>query len=330
LTSDRHARLLGGEHVLMSYALGSGAQVPFTELGDHLLADSPNWVHLDRFHSQTRPWLESAVGFLDPFVIDALLDEETRPRLLVVGDGAIIILRAVNHNPGAEPEDMVSLRMWIDAKRIISLQGRQIRALDDLVRALGGRNCPRNSGEFLTMLSDLLLDPLQPVLNEIEAEIDSAEESILDGPRPNLGKDLTEVRQTSIALRRYIAPQRDVFGQLQAAELSWLSPHDRRHLQETQNTVIRYVEDLDQIRDRSQVAKDELQAALTVKLTRNTFIFSVLTAVFLPLTFVTGLLGINVGGIPGAGSDAAFWTIAGILVLVMIAEVAVFRWLKWF
>ena len=224
----------------------------------------------------------------------------------------------------------MSFRLWIDSKRIISLEGRHIRAMDDLAKALMGKACPRNAGEFLTIMLELLLDPMQPVLSEIEDDIDTTEEGMKAGPSHKLSRDLTEIRRAAILLRRYIAPQREVFGQLLASNLSWLSDHDRRHLQESQHNVIRYVEDLDLIRKRAQVVKDELQSAFAARLGRNTFLFSVLTAIFLPLTFVTGLLGINVGGIPGAGHGNAFWVIAGILFLVMLLEIVIFRWLKWF
>jgi zinc transporter len=314
----------------MSHTLGSGAPVPFAQVDAELRSDTPNWVHLDRLHSQTRPWLESTISFLDPVVIDALLEEETRPRLVVIGDGAIMILRAINHNVGAEPEDMVSLRLWIDSKRIISLQGRHVRALDDLVRTMKSPRRPRNSGEFLTTLIESLLDPMQPVLNEIEDDIDSAEEKMVGKPNQKLGKELTDIRRAAIMLRRYIAPQREVFGQLLASEISWLSAHDRRHLEESQHNVIRYVEDLDQVRERAQVVKDEMQGLYTAKLSRNTFLFTVLAAIFLPLTFVTGLLGINVGGIPGANDGNAFWTVAGVLGSLMVLEFLILRWLKWF
>ena len=315
---------------MLSYALASGRPVTIDDLDKNLRADAPNWVHLDRNHPDTRAWLDRAISFLDPVIINALLEEETRPRIVVIGDGAIIILRAINHNIGAEPEDMVSFRLWIDSKRIISLQGRPIRAMGEVVKTLKGKNCPRNSGEFLTILLETLLDPMQPVLTEIEDEIDSIEEKMVAKPGHQLSKDLTDIRRSAILLRRYIAPQREVFGQLLASELSWLSEHDRRHLQESQHNVIRYTEDLDQIRERAQVVKDELQSAFAAKLGRNTFLFSVLTAIFLPLTFVTGLLGINVGGIPGADHGGAFWTITLILVAIMAIEIAIFRWLKWF
>jgi zinc transporter len=316
-------------HILRSYALPGGAVVPPEAIGAELAADAPNWVHLDRNHPQTRPWLEANAPFLDPETIDALLDEETRPRLLLAGDGAIVILRAVNHNPGAEPEDMVSFRLWIDRRRVISLGGRPIRALDDLVRALTGPGRPQQAGAFLARLIEALVDPLQPVLDELEATIDEAEEKIGKNPSRETGL-LSDLRRTALLLRRHIAPERDVIGQLLASPLPWLTAGDRRHLQETQANLLRHVEDLDLAADRIHAARDELQGIFAAKLARNTLFFSVLAAVFLPVSFVTGLFGANVGGVPGGANPAGFWMLAGILALVMILEILIFRWMRWF
>jgi zinc transporter len=79
------------------------------------------WVHLDRRAEKARAWLTPDAQ-LDSIVTDALLAEETRPRVLTVGQSLLVILRGVNLNPGADPEDMVSVRLWLDAYRVITLR----------------------------------------------------------------------------------------------------------------------------------------------------------------------------------------------------------------
>ncbi|MGB2009788.1 MAG: CorA family divalent cation transporter, partial [Cycloclasticus pugetii] len=88
--------------------------------------------------------------------------------------------------------------------------------------------------------------------------------------------------------------------------------------------------DLDTIRERAQIVKDELVTGLSDRLNKNMYMLSVVAAIFLPLGFLTGLLGINVGGIPGANNEAAFWIFMGILALIILAQVWLFKKLKWF
>ena len=94
--------------------------------------------------------------------------------------------------------------------------------------------------------------------------------------------------------------------------------------------MTRYVEDLDAIRERSQIVKDELANILADKLNKNMYVLSVIAAIFLPLGFLTGLLGINLGGMPGAENPDAFWVFSGLLVAVVSLQIWIFKKLDWF
>lgn len=110
----------------------------------------------------------------------------------------------------------------------------------------------------------------------------------------------------------------------------WLSQPQRYQLQESQDQVIRYIEDIDALRERAQIVKDELSNALSDEMNRNLYQLSLITAIFLPLGFLTGLLGINVGGVPGAEAPTAFWVFCGMLTLIVGLQLAVFRRLRCF
>ncbi len=296
------------------------------KLSDKQLA----WVHLDATHAETKPWLEKEIAYLDPFIIDALLADETRPRMTQINDGVLLILRGVNLNENADPEDMVSIRLWVDSHRIISIRRRKVRAAQDIRQRLEEGTGPKDAGQFISMLVSRLFDRIQPVLTALDESTDIVEENLLEDASTSLREAIVDVRKKAILFRRYMAPQRDAIGQLRMAELSWLDDYHRRHLQENYNLVTRYVEDLDTIRERAQIVKDELANILADKLNHNMYVLSVIAAIFLPLGFLTGLLGINVGGIPGTDNHNAFFIFCGILTALVIAQIFFFKKLKWF
>ncbi|MGR3571134.1 zinc transporter ZntB, partial [Brevirhabdus sp.] len=255
--------------------------------------------------------------------------EETRPRTTPIADGALMILRGVNLNEGAEPEDMVSIRLWVDAHRIISLQKRQLRAVLDIADRLEGGTGPQSSGEFISALITRLSDRIEPVLQSLDDETDELEETVVERPDAAQRRPVTEIRRRTIQLRRHIAPQREAVAALRGSDLAWLLPLDLRHLSEAQDSLTRTVETLDAIRDRAQVVKDELTSALSDRLNRNLYILAVVSAVFLPLGFLTGLMGVNLGGLPGAASASAFWLFCAILAGVAAAILLLLRFLRW-
>jgi len=179
-------------------------------------------------------------------------------------------------------------------------------------------------------LTHALFSRIEPVLLKLDDETDAIEEKILENADRNLREDIITVRKQAIMFRRYMAPQRDAISQLRMAGFTWLSETHARHLQESYNQMTRYVEDLDAIRERSQIVKDELANILADKLNKNMYVLSVIAAIFLPLGFLTGLLGINLGGMPGAENPDAFWVFSGLLVAVVSLQIWIFKKLDWF
>ena len=89
------------------------------------------------------------------------------------------------------------------------------------------------------------------------------------------------------------------------------------------------VEDLEGLSERLLVARDEIASAHSDRLNRNLYILSVISAVFLPLSFLTGLLGINVGGIPGTADGDAFWKVTAALGGFLVLQVLVLWRMRW-
>lgn len=327
--SEKHSQ----SAILLAYAFdGEGGGTPLSgEAISHKLHDDTlAWVHMRADHPQTRDWLRKEVSYLDKIMLDALLAETIRPRLIQHGEGALLILRGVNLNENADPEDMVSIRLWVDAHRIISLRRRRLKAIGEVEERLQQHKGPKNAGEFVTTLCANMFERMEPVLTELDDRTDDVEEKVIESPDTELRREIIDIRKQAIMLRRYISPQREVLAGLRNSELPWLTDEHKRHLQESLDRITRYVEDLDAIRERAQIVKDELANALADRLNRNMYLLSVIAAIFLPLGFLTGLLGINVGGIPGADNPHAFWMFAGMLTTLVAGQIALFKKLRWF
>jgi zinc transporter len=286
------------------------------------------WLHLDYGGAEVQRWISEESG-LDAVIAEALTDQETRPRSFTAHDGLFVILRGVNLNPGSDPEDMVSIRMWIEGRRVVTLRRRRVMAVEDLRESVSLGSGPMDAGDFLVAMVDRLVQRMSGVLSDLDDLVDSVEESLLDAESVELRPKLAEIRRQSIGLRRYLAPQRDVISRLQTERVSWLDEMNRAHLREVADRTTRYVEDLDSARDRAAVAHEELNSRLSEQMNRRMYALSVIAGIFLPLSFLTGLLGINVGGIPGTESPMAFTSVCIALLAVAGAQAWLFRRLRW-
>lgn len=286
------------------------------------------WLHLDYKEEATHRWLEEESG-LDPVVLEALQAEDTRPRSIVYPCGMLVILRGVNMNPGANPDDMVSLRVWLDPQRIISIRHRKVMAIDDIRRSVLEGAGPIDVGDFLIRLTRGLSYRIGDVLHQIDDEVDLLEDEVLEQGSFEQRSKLSGLRRQIIRIRRYLAPQREVLNRLQAEKTELLSEKDRILLREVADHITRYVEDLDSAKDRAAVCQEELENRIAAQMNKTLYILSIITAIFLPLGLITGLLGINVGGIPGSENPFAFIFVCLLLVAIVIGQILIFRRIRW-
>jgi zinc transporter len=286
------------------------------------------WVHLDYADLWTRRWVTEQSG-LDPVIGEALLETETRPRCVPHHDGLMVILRGVNLNPRSDPEDMVSIRLWIEERRVITLRHRRLMAVQELREAAEKGEAPRDAGEFLVRLCAGMLEKMAPVMADLDDEVDALEDEVLTTESYELRAKIGGLRRQAIRMRRYLAPQRDVITRLQGEQMRWLNDQHRMHLRELSDRTIRHVEDLDSVRDRAAVSQDELNSRLSEQMNKTMYVLSIVAAIFLPLGLLTGLLGINVGGIPGTESPVAFTVVCVMLLVVAIIQAWLFRKMRW-
>ncbi|MGB1077781.1 MAG: CorA family divalent cation transporter, partial [Bdellovibrionales bacterium] len=252
---------MSNDHILHACQINAdktGTNLQGASISEVIKSEDLAWVHMDGNNPETKKWLEKEISYLDSIIIEALLAEETRPRILEVNDGAMMILRGVNLNDQAAPEDMISIRLWIDQNRIISIQRRPLKATKDIHDLLMAGKGPKNSGEFIHALSARLFERMEPVFSELDDGLDAIEERVMESPDHAERQAITTIRKQAIIFRRYIAPQRDVIAQLRTSEQPWLDQTHKRRLQESYDRVVRYVEDLDAMRERAQIIKDEL------------------------------------------------------------------------
>jgi zinc transporter len=291
--------------------------------GDEIL-----WVHLDVNEASARDWLNRESG-LDPTIIDALLAAETRPRSHVSGDGMLVVLRGVNMNPGEDPEDMVSIRLWIEPHRIISTRRRPLVSISDLRDALSRGKGPKTSGGLLSSLTGRLADRIGDFVDKIEDRV-SELESPVDLDQTAMRESIAELRREIAQVRRFLAPQRDALDRLYRQPGEWFSREDTEEFREEADRITRYLEDLDLARERTSVLREEFLGQIAQEQNARMYVLSVVAAIFLPLTFVTGLLGMNVGGLPGVDDPQGFIISIVVMIAAAIGLAVFFRWKRWF
>lgn len=288
------------------------------------------WLHLLRTHPGVQKWLELHCALPEP-TAELLTSDASRPRAFREGQTLVATLRGINFNPGAEPEDMLSLQLWSDGHRVITLRRAPLQTPRLVADDLDAGHGPVDAGALVTALTEHLIDRMSHAVVDMNAMIDELEDETVDTYTDRTLDKIAMIRRQSLALKRHMSPQHEALTAIANSAPGWFEDHDRREIAESIARLRRYLDDLDISKESALVLQDDIRARAAANSQRTQYVLAVVAGVFLPLTFITGLLGINVGDIPLSHDGShGFWIIVTLCAAILGVEILLLRRLKWF
>lgn len=322
---DEALGYLGGlVHAFRMDGKGGGKRIDWEEIDADVLGSKEAgglWIHMNRAAPGVPQWLTD-VARLPEQAAEMLLVEDPRPKYVhftadeTHPEGFVLILRGVNLNPNADPENMVSIRLWVDEHRVISLRRRKVMAVGSMRDALAKGNGATGTVDLVNMLTGAILDRVDPVVDELERDLDNAEDRLDDSDLDGVRSEIGEVRRSAIRLRRYLAPQRDLLLHAGADLPVWVSKKERLRLRAKAERGARVVEDIEELITRAGFAHDELHARLNERMNKASVGLTVVATIFLPMGLLASMWGMNTRNLPFADSPAGFWVVSAIIVVV--------------
>lgn len=290
-----------------------------------LLDHAAYWVHLDYTREESEQWLQN--HSVPQAVIDALTAAETRPRASEVAGGVLVYLRGVNLNPGARPEDMIALRMWVGPAGLVSTQKRTLLSVEAVHQALDSGQGPESISALVAELVDQLIWRMEEVIENLESEVEGCALQLEESPASSLTSQLSLLRRRAITLRRYLAPQREALFKLQNE--SMFTSSDTLLIREATDRLQRLLEDLDAAREHATLLQEEVFSVQNEAINDRMYLLAIISAIFLPLGFLTGLFGINVAGLPGVENPNAFWWFCTAVAVIGLGVAVWMRKRRW-
>jgi zinc transporter len=188
-----------------------------------------------------------------------------------------------------------------------------------------------DSGDVVAAYARHISTELDPQVAGLGDCLDDIESALEDGAKLFRHRlTITRVRSDAIGFRRFVAPNRDALLTLSALNFEWLGEDDRLHIREAADRFARMTEELESVRERAGLLHEPITDLRAEQLDQRSLLLSIVALIFLPLTFITGLLGMNVEGIPYADRPWAFWGVVGFCVLISVAVAGYFAAAHWF
>lgn len=285
------------------------------------------WVHLTSNNEHAQTWLAEEAEAPD-YIVDALTATETRPRCDALGDGAFLNLRGKSSEETTSSDPLASVRIWATRGRVISVTRRAMIAVDDVVEAIEGGEI-RDPGDLIAEFATAITTNLDPDVADLGDTLDDCEADLDADKVFELRRHVTRVRVAAIGYRRFLNPQRAALEKLAALPAAWLQDDDRLHLNSAADRAARMAEELESIRERAALMHEALTDLRAEQLDTRSLVIAIAAMVFLPLTFLTGLYGMNVKGLPYAEEPWAFDAITGACMAISAGIVIYFMQKHW-
>lgn len=279
------------------------------------------WVHLEGRDEADLARLKGSED-IPQVAASALIATETRPRCDTIGDGAIVNLRGMGDCDPQDSDCLVSIRLWVTRSKVTSLSRRKMGATETVLAKMeSGKIC--DSGDLVAAFARAISVQLDPEVSRLGDRLDVIESDMEEAKLYRLRREITAVRSEAIGYRRFIAPDRDALRTLADADFDWLARDDRQHIVEAADRFARMAEELEAVRERAALLHEQISDLRAEQLDKRGLMISIVAFIFLPLTFITGLLGMNVEGIPYAHTPWAFW---GVVLFCLAVGIVVFGW----
>ena len=285
------------------------------------------WLHLEGRDEQDLAFIKAQPDIPD-VAAGALAATETRPRCDRIDEGAIVNLRGPGELDPRDSDRLVSIRLWVTQRKVTSLSRRRLTATAEVERKMEAGKI-LDSGDLVAAFAWAISTQLDPEVSALGDTLDDVESDLEPNLLFRLRREITGVRSQAISFRRFVAPDRDALRTLAAQDFDWLAEDDRLHIVEAADRFARMAEELEAVRERAALLHEQITDLRAEQTDQRALYISVVAFIFLPLTFVTGLLGMNVEGIPYAHSHWAFWGVVIFCVLVGVAVLGWFRWRNW-
>jgi len=282
------------------------------------------WIHLEGRDEKDMAFLRSSEDIPD-VAAGALAATETRPRCDRMDHGAILNLRGPGDLDPNDSDRLVSIRLWVTATKVTSVSRRRLGAIDAVLRKMEAGQV-LDSGDLVAVFARAISTQLDPEITALGDALDDAESDLESSQLYRLRRAITEVRSKAIGFRRFVAPDRDALRTLAELDFDWLAEDDRLHIVEAADRFARMAEELESVRERAALLHEQITDLRAEQIDQRALYIAIVAFIFLPLTFITGLFGMNVEGIPYAHSAWSFW---GMVIFCIVTGVGVFAWFYW-
>jgi magnesium transporter len=300
--------------------------VPFKD------AQTVTWINVD---SVTKPGVLENFGRVMGFhalMLEDILNTDQRPKLEDYGDYIYIVVKMLEYD--ADKGDIVieQLSLILGPNYVITFQERAGDFFDPLrerIRKSLGRIRKLGTDYLAYAILDIIVDNYFVVLEKLGEKIERLEEIIIANPAEAAVRGVYAIKREMIFVRRSVWPLREVVTSLQRSESPMIRESNAAYFRDLHDHVMQVTDSVDTFRDLLNGLLDSYYSTITTRTNSVMKVLTLFSAIFMPLTFITGLFGMNFRNFPELDWHYGFQGSLILMVTVIVVMYAIFKWKKW-
>jgi len=285
-------------------------EIRFSEVSEALEEPgSVTWLHFNLAHAGTWRRITHA-QLLPENLCETIERHDERCRIEPAGDGLIAVIHDLTFEKDSDPSEVATLWLYATQCLLISARRHTLKTADDLRSAVRGGLRAESGIDLMAQLFELRMEALRQLVEEINEQVDDVEDQVLRGRVTEQREELGRIRRICARLRRSFAPERVALQRMLGRPHSALGERVSGWLRSVSDDLAFLTDEVTALQERAKLLQEELAARVAEDAGSKLNVLTALTAVFLPMTLISGIFGMNVAGLPGTAESAtaeAFW-----------------------
>ncbi|MDQ3016833.1 MAG: magnesium/cobalt transporter CorA [Bacteroidota bacterium] len=290
------------------------------------------WLDVRGIHNPQEIEAIGKMFNIDPLFLEDVMDPDQRPKFEQTDNGVFIIVK--NLIPTADSTEYLSeqISFYLSEGKLITFQefpDDSFQAIKVRLQQPGSRIRSRRPDYLLYAILDFITDHYYPVIDSCSDRIHVLETAINKNPAQNLKKSIYEIRQDIAELHRIILPTRESIGAIQRTDSPVITEKTRRYFRDVMDNIVQLLDLNDDQNDHLSSLHDLFMSEMTYRMTNVMKILTVVTSIFIPLTFITSVYGMNFKHMPELNWPWAYPALWGVMILIGIGGVIYFKRKNW-
>jgi magnesium transporter len=299
-----------------------------------LFKDTPTvtWINIDGLHRvEILEKLGECYGF-HPLVLEDILNTDQRPKMEDYGEYLYIVLRMLSYNDKSSEIESEQISLVLGPNFVFSFQEREgdtFNPIRDRIRNSKGRIRKMGADHLAYTLLDSIIDNYFIILEKLGEKIESLEEEVVTRPTPETLQTIHHLKREMIFLRKGVWPLREVISGLERGESSLIKESTRIYLRDVYDHTIQTIDTIETYRDMVSGMLDIYLSSISNRLNAVMKVLTIIATIFMPLTFIAGIYGMNFKYMPELEWRWGYPAIWFAVVLISVSMLIYFKRKRW-